>query len=489
MKAIILARVSTQEQMREGQSIPAQLIKMREYCQRKNIGIRTEYKIDESSTKDERAKFEQVIDEIRNGKEKVALIIETIDRLQRSFKESVILDELRKKDLVEIHFLRENLVISITSNSSDLLRWDMGVMFARSYVLQLSDNVKRSIEQKLRNGEWIGKARYGYKNITLDNGKKDIVIDEFKSKVVAKIYEWYSTQAFSFNTIREKLKTDYNIKFSKGYLDSILKDPFYYGMMRSKGKLYPHKYPRIISKELFDLVQSIKAGHNKKRFKFAGLPYVYRGLLRCPHDGLAITPEKHKGHVYYHCTQYNGKHNAGWLREEEITKQLSKVFQGIQVPEHVVEEIIDDLKGVHDGKIAFRDEERKKLEQEHELYTKRLETLYIDRLDGRITESDYDKFYTSFRERVADIDARLSLLQNAEDNYYMTAKYMLELAKRAYELFIGSEPNEKRIIIKMVLQNLRLDGKLVKYDVLKPYDTILKCNDSQSWLPREDSDL
>lgn len=43
-----------------------------------------------------------------------------------------------------------------------------------------------------------------------------------------------------------------------------------------------------------------------------------RGLLRC--GGLRITPEKHKGYVYYHCTQYNGKHEAKWLREEEITE-------------------------------------------------------------------------------------------------------------------------------------------------------------------------
>lgn len=482
MKAKILARVSTPEQMSEGQSIPAQLIKMREYCQYKGIPIETEYQIDESSTKDERAKFEKVIDEIRNSKEKIALIIETIDRLQRSFKESVILDELRKKDLVEIHFLRENLVISVNSNSADLLRWDMGVMFARSYVLQLSDNVKRSIEQKLRNGEWIGKAPYGYKNITLDNEKKDIVIDEFESKIVVKIFEWYGTQAFSFNTVRAKLQTDYGLNFSKGYLDFILKNEFYFGLMKSKGKLYPHKYPHLITKALFDQVQNVKAGHNKKKFKYAGLPYIYRGLLRCSDCGLSITPEKQKGHIYYHCTQYNGKHNATWLREEEITKQIGKVFQGLQVPEQVVNEIIESLKSVHNGKITFRKEEQQRLEAEKELYVTRREKLYLDKLDGRVTDDEYDKFDTNFKEKITDIDVRLTMVQEAEDNYYLTAKYLLELAKRAYELFVSSEGDEKRQLIKLVLQNLRIEDGLVCYDVLKPFDTILKCSDRQIWL-------
>src|SRR3989344_8677124 len=193
MKAVILARVSTEDQLKEGKSIPAQLEKAREHSKRIGVEIKSEYQFDESSTKDQREKFEKVIEEIRNSNEKLVLIVDTIDRLQRSFKESVVLDDLRKQDKVEIHFLRENLVISKNSNSADLLRWDMGVMFARSYVLQLSDNVKRSIEQKLRNGQWIGRPRIGYINITKEDGTKDIIADPDLAHFIPKIYEYYIT--------------------------------------------------------------------------------------------------------------------------------------------------------------------------------------------------------------------------------------------------------------------------------------------------------
>lgn len=90
MKAIILARVSTEEQMTEGQSIPAQLARAREYAKKKNFDVVSEYQFDESSTKDQRKKFELVVEEIKKSKEILALIVETVDRLQRSFKESVI---------------------------------------------------------------------------------------------------------------------------------------------------------------------------------------------------------------------------------------------------------------------------------------------------------------------------------------------------------------------------------------------------------------
>lgn len=80
----------------------------------------------------------------------------------------------------------------------------------------------------------------------------------------------------------------------------------------------------------------------------------------------------------------------------------------------------------------------------------------------------------------------MALLQEAEDNYYITAKYLLELANRAYDLFVSSEVTERRQLIKLVLQNLRVEGKTVRYDALKPFDTILNCSDRQLWLPLVD---
>lgn len=485
MKAIILARVSDKKQ----DSNEAQILRVSDYVKNKNLTIWKTYEIEESSTKGDREKFQKVVEEINQSNETIALVVDTVDRLQRSFKESVQLDDLRKAGKLEIHFYRESLVINQNSNSSDLLRWDMAVMFARSYVLQLSDNVKRKQEQMLRSGIYPSRPPYGYKRVPISKDKTEIVIDEYASKVVKKAYEWYATSGFSIELLREKLKKEYGISWSKGFTDKVLKDHFYYGLMtwnrgKSNEKVYPHKYTHIIEKSLFDQVQKIKAGFHKKPFKYAGKPYIYRGLLRCGHCGLSITPEKHKGHVYYHCTQYNGKHGAKWLTEENITEQIGEVFKNLQIPDHILKQILTSLQSSHEGKVDFRETQYKQLTTEHEKYSKRLEKIYIDRLDGRITDDEYDKFYQSFREKVAEIDTQLSMLQEAEDNYYLSAKYLLELANRAYELFESSEVEERRQLIKLVLSNLRVEDDLVRYDAIKPFDTILNYDNRTSWLPR-----
>ncbi len=212
----------------EGQSIPAQERRLREYAGRKGLIIEEVFKITESSTKDSRKEFEKIIEKIRKSKEIFALVADTIDRVQRSFKESVILEDLRKEGKVEIHFLREGLILNLKSNSSEILRWDMGVMFARSYVLQLSDNIKRSKEQSARNGIWMGLAPTGYIHFLNDKGEKTIIPDPERAPYIRRLFELYATGNYSLQKLQKEaehmgLRSKKGEKLALSQINKILK--------------------------------------------------------------------------------------------------------------------------------------------------------------------------------------------------------------------------------------------------------------------------
>lgn len=80
---------------------------------------------------------------------------------------------------------------------------------------------------------------------------------------------------------------------------------------------------------------------------------------------------------------------------------------------------------------------------------------------------------------MTDVTIRLERLKDAEDNYYITAKHMLDLTTRAFDLFMSSEVDEKRQLIKLVLSNLRIENENVLYDVQKPFDLIINCTERQ----------
>lgn len=484
MKAILIARVSTEEQKEAGNSLPAQEARLKKYCQNKGFEILTVCSFDESAYKDERSTFDGIINFILEQKEKVIVCCDKVDRISRNIfdKRISMLYEKALDDKIEMHFASDGQIINSKISAAEKFQFGISLGLAKYYSDAISDNVKRAQEQKIRKGEWLSKAPFGYKNITKADNTKDIIVDEHDSHIIKKVFELYATGAFSMELLCKKIKNDYGISWPKGSLGKILKNPFYSGKMIIKGNIHSHRYPQIISKALFDQVQDVKSGFKKKPFKYAGKSFMYRGLLRCAQCGCSISPDRKKGkYVYYKCTQYHGKHGAKMLREEVITESLCDAFKRLQVPKNILNQIVDTLGKVHKDKIDFHNKHYDKLSKEYKGITKKMDNLYEDKLDRKISDDQYDRFHKKFRDQKEEISTRLERLQDAEDNYYITAKYLLDLSNRSYELFKSSEVEEKRQLLKLVLSNLRIDDGKVLYDVQKPFNFIMDCHDSKSW--------
>ncbi len=483
MKAILIARVSTEEQKEAGNSLPAQVARLEKYCQNKGFTIQEVYSFDESAYTDDRTEFDGIIDLIINQPEKIAVCCDKVDRLSRNVfdKRISVLYDKALSDQLELHFVSDGQVITSRISAVEKFQFSISLGLAKYYSDAISDNVKRAQEQKLRKSEWLSKAPFGYKNIKRENGATDIIVDEYSAHIIRKIFELYASGTYSTEVLVQKINSEHGLKWPKSQMGKILKNPFFHGVMLVKGKEYPHRYPTIISPSLYDQAKQVREGFNKKPFKFAGKPFIYRGMLRCAHCDCAITAEEQKGNVYYHCTQYKGKHGAKWLREEEVTEQLRSVFRRLQVPADILAEIKGTLDEVHQNKIDFHNKEYEKITKEQKNVTKMMDNLYLDKLRGRITESEYDRFYQSFRDESAQLAARMSQLQDAEDNYYTTAKYVLDLVSRAYDLFESSEVEEKRQLIALVLSNLKIEGENVLYIAHSPFDLILNSADRLLW--------
>ena len=84
LKAALYARVSSEEQAKRENSIPAQLRALREYCRKNNIEIFKEYK-DEGITGQisKRPAFQQMLSAAFSGKINVILIINLTASLVR----------------------------------------------------------------------------------------------------------------------------------------------------------------------------------------------------------------------------------------------------------------------------------------------------------------------------------------------------------------------------------------------------------------------
>lgn len=308
MKAILLARVSTDEQDTE-----AQLYKLKAYVEKNPDLHYTEddiFDFYESAYKSQRDKFTAVIQHIESQEEKVALVVDKVDRLMRNFLHIGPINKLVDNDKLVLHFSSENLVIDKNSYATEKFKFNLGALLAQYYSDAISDNVKRKIDLKVKSGEILTKAPFGYKNITIDadKGIKTVKVVPIEAIVVAKLYELYATQTFSMSQLSAKILEDYNIKLGKSMIGRILGDKFYIGIATYKKKNleYPHIYETIVSEHLFNQVQDIKEGRTKwdGKEKYRGKEFHYRTLIKCSVCGYTLSPEEQRGKNYYRCTQY-----------------------------------------------------------------------------------------------------------------------------------------------------------------------------------------
>lgn len=494
MKAVVLARVSTKEQEETGHSLPAQIESLRRYADKKSFEIVKEFCFSESAGPKIRRKFEEVLEYIRANDIKV-LLCENVDRATRNFKDAVDLDEMRKNEDLEIHFVKDGFFINKDATGNQMFMWEAKVFLAKQYLNRLSDDVKRSIWAKFDNHEWAGKAPRGYRNFTNLDGKQDIEPDEHDAPLIVKMFEIYATGNSSHMQLR-KVMFDYGLKSQNGKMLSvsmvanILQNPFYYGVMVYGGKTNTHKYTPLISKDLYDKCQEVRLSYNKKPFQYSAKPFIFRGLVKCAKCGCTISPEIKKGKfIYYSCTNYRKECERVYVPEKELLKPVYEVLQGLEMPDERVQEITEGLRSLGQSEANFHKFHITNLKKEYDLIEDRISKMYDDRLDGRITDEMYDRKLKEYKERQSAILTEMHIHSDADEEFYLTANMVLKLAQRALQIFKSSEVHEKRQFLNFLLQNCQLEGKNLTFSMRYPFDRILATSNQPIGLREQDSNL
>ena len=164
---------------------------------------------------------------------------------------------------------------------------------SKYYVDNLSENVKRGLCQKLRNGVWPAKAPYGYINNPKTRG---IDVDPEKSKAIKRSFEMFAEGNHTFTDVTKFLH-NFNLKRKNGKplhineIRQILTSKFYIGIMFYNGEYHDGNHKCFIPKELFQKTQeeiNRRSKHFKKSYRF---PFL--GLAKCSGCGAAITAEQH----------------------------------------------------------------------------------------------------------------------------------------------------------------------------------------------------
>ncbi len=491
-KAWLIARVSDPSQR---SALPAQVLRLNEYSQKLGLNS-TLYSFDETAYKDDRRKFQEIVNEIAHYEDGLGIVVfDKIDRFTRDASSEVvrILKDRVKDGKLELHFPSDGLIFHKNSPACDKTRLGMGMVFGEYYSAAISDNVKRKIEQKLHDGEWPGKAPIGYLNITRPDGIKDIIPDPERSGYIKRIFE-LRNEGETFRSITKIMKkeglttnNDRRKPVGRSQIEGILKNPFYYGEMRYNGRFYMHRYEPIISK--MDFLNAQEANRRQlenKSKKDTKHHYAFNGVAKCAVCGCSMSSYAAKGHIYMKCSGAKGHCPGTNVSEEEVEEQLNDIFDHLVPDAETCERIYSELAKRRNNSQQYFVNSIEEVRQNIKKITAKESTLYEDRLCGRITVDTYDKIADNLKSERERYERQLLDLTANDKSFELDAAALLWVAQHARELYKSLKVEQKTRFLGLLLSNLQIKQKTVLPSLLEPFKSLFDFSKSvknTTWLP------
>ncbi len=505
--AVLYARVSSKEQEKEGFSIPAQLKVLQEYATKEGFSVVQEYVDVETAKQTGRINFGEMIAFLRANSNVRIVLVEKTDRLYRNLKDWVTLDDL---DL-EIHFVKEGVVLSWDSRSSEKFMHGIKVLMAKNYIDNLSEEARKGMLEKAEQGIWPSAAPLGYRNTDGANGKQIIEPDPDLAPQVTKLFEWYAAGGM---TLRDLAKRAREAGFSyrksgkpipTSTVHKILRNPLYMGEFEWGGRMYQGGHQPLVSRDLWQRVQDMLDGRIASKHRRVKHNFAFSGLIACGHCGCSVVGEiKKQRYVYYHCTGYKGKCDEPYVREEVLEQKFGELLGRLTFDDEVLVWVRDALHQSHADERHEHEAAIKRLRADYDRLQNRIHTAYVDKLDGTIEAAFFEKMSAEWRAEQDRCLRDIERHQNADQSYLEEGVRLFELAQNAQRLFMKQEPREKRRLLNFLVSNCSWrDGELTA-TLREPFDLIAQTAEkdakrkaagevssgvSEIWLGRQDSNL
>jgi site-specific DNA recombinase len=368
---------------------------------------------------------------------------------------------------VKIHLVKEGVVLSEASVSSEKFVHGIKVLMAKNYIDNLSEETRKGMLEKARQGLWPSRAPIGYLNVLRDDGKRVIEPDPEIGPLVARVFEWYEAGCCALTELTEKARAaglayrQSRKPLPRSKIHALLRNPVYMGDFIWAGERYKGIHEPMVARVTWDRVQEILSSRAPRRRLRRRHQFAFSGLIRCgvcADEGkrfLLVAEIKKEQYVYYHCEECKRRRRATYIREEKIVEAYANALAMAYPDPRVLAEAAAALQGntVVDADSDSEQREPAGLRAEIDEIQTRMDIAYDDRLAGRI---DADYFHRRSREwrnrmdflrrRIAECEAAM-LSTRTERNGALELGQLLEIFRKT------AEPAQRRRFIETLHSN------------------------------------
>lgn len=487
-KAVLYARVSSTRQEKEGFSIPAQIKFLREYALKNDIEIVGEFVEAETAKKAGRAEFNRMVDYLQQHEDERIILVEKVDRLYRNLPDYGTIDNIKG---LEIHFVKENEILSENSRSGIKFMIGIRVLMAKQYVDNLAEESAKGLNERIEQGYALYPP-LGYMYGNDGTHKHAIIKDPERAEYAIRAFNLFvyeNLSASSINNIlyEEGLRNPDGNKYADSTIQRMFKNPMYVGDYIYQKKLYPNgKHEPLISRKLFQLAQNkLNSVNDTTRQHDIEFPYI--GMFKCGICGCSYTAERKvkpsgKEYIYYHCTG-KGKiktcKKASYINQDKIDKFIFEILKSLEnLPEELIDIIKSGLQEIHDLKNEYSNTVHDNIYKHIKEIDSMIQNGYKRMLKSTSDSENelWNATYTELRTEREQLMDKLSCIDKADDDFYKQSDLILKFCKNASKIFMKATPSEKRTICEIIGSNFTANAKNIDITLYPIFYDIIEMN-------------
>ena len=161
---------------------------------------------------------------------------------------------------------------------------------------------------------------------------------------------------------------------------------------------------------------------------------------------------------------------------------MGELLKQIYVPETIARTIVDSLNSDLDRSERERQEQIVAFKQRLAAIRTRMDSLYEDKLDGKITEEFWARKQAEYADQERSIETALSSLNTpVTADRVLNVQRIFELANRAHFLYVTRNHTERGELLKSVLSNCSTNGVSLWPAYRKPFDLIFQRAKNEEW--------
>ena len=406
-KCGLYMRVSTEDQAREGFSLPEQKERLEAFCKFKGYEIIDYYQDAGISAKtgNHRPEFERLKDDIRAKKINTIIALK-LDRITRSIYDWENLITFLDENDAYLDCANDE-INTTTANGKMVSRLLMSV--SQNEIERTSERTKIGLAGAIKQGHIPHVAPLGYKH-----EDKKLVIDYSTKDIVIRIFDLYyngcSYQKISNIFNKEKVldKTNWRDSTIQTILENeIYKGDFVHGKRTKQPTYYKDVVEPIVSKEMWEDCQ-VQKKKNSKSYQRT-LTYLYLQKIQCPKcnrilGGKATTKKNGKTYYYYYCNDCKVQ-----FKENVITEFFNQFISELVEYDSVVNQFFLPM-----IKQKF-DEPKEQLEKEIRNQNNKLERIKKAYINGAFDVKEYKEEKHIVEKAMAELQSKLEDTDCAEE--------------------------------------------------------------------------